>query len=119
MKKIYLFTLIMASISAQAKFIHPLEFDGSTVQKSEVISYISEKVKNDYCKEIDMCQESILRMMENENLDSFKRLTKATDSKILDRVIHDYCDNVDMCTYQVIEMMYNENLDASKKKLSW
>ena len=101
------------------KFIHPLDFDGSDAQKNEVISYIQERVKADYCKTIDMCQETTLRMMENKNLEAFKSLTQATDRKILDRAIHDYCDTIDMCSYQMVEMMYNQNLKKSKEKLTW
>lgn len=119
MKKLLMFLLLINSIPVQAKFINPLQFDGSDTQKKEVISYIQARVKHDYCETVDMCQESMLRMMERENLDAFKRLTKATNSDILNRAIHDYCGVVDMCTYQMIEMMYNKNLKASKDKLSW
>lgn len=101
------------------KFIHPLDFNGSDIQKNQVISYIQDKVKEDYCKKIDMCQETMLRMMEKENLEAFKSLTQATDRKILDRAIHDYCGTLNMCSYKMIEIMYNENLKKSKEKLSW
>jgi len=119
MKKILPIFIFLFSISAQAQFIHPLDFNGSEAQKNSVISYIQDRVKSDYCKKIDMCQETMLRMMEQENLEAFKRLTKATNRKILDRAIHDYCGKVDMCTYQMLEMMYNENLRKSTDKLSW
>jgi hypothetical protein len=107
------------SFGAQAGFIHPLEFNGSEAQKNEVITYIQNRVKKDYCQTIDMCQEIMLRMMEQENLEAFKRLTQVQDRSILDRAIHDYCSTVDMCTYQMVEMMYNENLKASQQQLSW
>ncbi|MBJ7583321.1 hypothetical protein JHD42_19920 [Aeromonas veronii] len=59
-------------------------------------------------------------MMEDQNLSSFKKATKATDRKVMDRVISDYCNSpVDMCNYDNILMMYNENLKASKKELIW
>jgi len=107
------------SHTSEAKFIHPLDFDGSDIQKKEVIAYIQNRAKKDYCKTLDMCQETILRMMEKENLEAFKRLTRATDRKILDRAVHDYCGAIDMCTYQMVEMMYNENLKKSTEELSW
>ena len=119
MKIVLIITLYFLSMAIHADFIHPLEFDGSDRQKAEVINYIKERVKKDYCETVDMCQESLLRMMEEENLESFKRLTAATEIKILERAITDYCGTVDMCTYQMIEMMYKENLDASEKKLTW
>ncbi|WP_090902381.1 hypothetical protein [Azotobacter beijerinckii] len=119
MKKLLLFPLTILSFSVSAGFINPAEFNGSEKQKEEVISYIRERVKKDYCQRIDMCQESMLRMMETENLEAFKRLTKAKDKKVLDRAIHDYCGRVDMCSYQTIEMMYDENVKAKNKELSW
>ncbi|MGF1761571.1 hypothetical protein L4D76_27440 [Photobacterium sagamiensis] len=119
MRKIFISLIVLCSFSVNAKFIHPKEFDGSEVQKKEVISYIKARVKKDYCGTVDMCQEMMLRMMETENLEAFKRLTLAKDRKVLDRAIHDYCGTVDMCTYQMIEMMYNENVKAQSQELSW
>lgn len=106
---------------AQAGFIHPMDFDGSEAQKQEVIKYIKDRVHRDYCEGgLDMCQPTTLRMMEDQNLSSFKKATQATDRKIMDRVIKDYCQgDIDMCNYGTILMMYQQNLKASKKELSW
>ncbi|CAH7180740.1 conserved exported hypothetical protein [Vibrio chagasii] len=116
--------LILVAFSASdcfaASFIHPLEFDGSKKQQEAVTAYITAKVKQDYCDGIiDMCQATTLRMMETTNLNSFKKLTKATDKPILDRVIQDYCGALDMCSYNNLELMYNENLKANSKALAW
>lgn len=119
MRKIFTIFLFLFSISAKAQFIHPLDFNGSESQKKAVIAYIQDRVNSDYCEKVDMCQETTLRMMEQENLEAFKRLTQAKSREILDRAIHDYCGKVDMCTYQTLEMMYNENLKKSSEKLSW
>lgn len=121
MKKVIGLAFLLTSTSALAGFVHPLDFDGSEPQKQEVISYIKDRVKADYCDgKIDMCQPTTLRMMENENLEAFKKLTKASDRKILDRVIKDYCKRgLDMCTYSTIAMMYEENAKADKQELSW
>ncbi|WP_421851754.1 hypothetical protein [Marinomonas sp.] len=119
MKFILLITTILFSSLANAQFVHPLNFDGSEAQKKEVITYITNRVKHDYCGTVDMCQQVMLRLMEKENLDAFKRLTKAKNRDILDRAIHDYCGRVDMCTYQMIEIMYNQNVEAADKKLDW
>lgn len=54
-------------------------------------------------------------MMEKQNLDAFKKASKATDRKIMDRVILDYCySGIDMCNYQTISMMYDQNFKTSK-----
>lgn len=121
MKKILGFALLLASGSTYAGFIHPLDFDGSEAQKKEVITYIKDRVKADYCDgQINMCQPTTLRMMENENLNAFKKLTKASDRQVLDGVIKDYCQRgLYMCTYTTIEMMYQQNLKANNQELSW
>lgn len=124
MKTLLAATLILAALtstSATADFVHPMDFDGSEQQKNEVIQYIKDRVRQSYCNSnLDMCQETILRMMEKQNLASFKNVTKAKNRQIMDRVIKDYCQgSLDMCDYTVIEMMYLQNLSASKESLTW
>jgi hypothetical protein len=119
LKKLILATMLF-STAAHAKFIHPMDFDGSEAQKEEVIKYIKDNVKKDYCDKLDMCQASNLRMMERENLNAFKKATQAKNRKIMDQVIHDYCTSgLDMCSYINIQMMYEENNKADNEKLSW
>lgn len=117
---LFLFFLLLP-FNVFADIIHPMDFDGSEAQKKKVIQLIKERVKKDYCEgDVDMCQATTLRMMERENLNSFKQSTKAKDREIMDRVIKDYCySGVDMCNYSTIWMMYEENLKASKKSLEW
>lgn len=112
---------LVSSFAANAGFVHPLDFDGSEAQKQEVINYIQAKVKDDYCDgQLDMCQPTTLRMMEQQNLKAFKKLTQAKDRKVMDRVIQDYCeDSDDMCTYTTIDMMYQQNLKDNNQKLTW
>lgn len=112
--------IFLLSKNAFADFVHPMIFDEKT-QKEEVLNYIKDRVKKDYCSgSIDMCNHSTLRMMEQQNLDSFKKLTQAQDKKIMDKVIEDYCSaTLDMCSYSTILMMYEQNLKASKKELEW
>jgi len=102
-----------------ADFIHPMDFDGSDAQKNKVVQIIKARVKKDYCGTVDMCQPSMLRMMEQQNLNAFKDATKATNREIMDRVIKDYCYTVDLCNYTTILMMYKENLRASRQQLEW
>lgn len=54
-----------------------MDFDGSEAQKTMVINYITKNVYKQYCTGINMCQESMLRRMEQKDLDAFKLLTKA------------------------------------------
>lgn len=121
MRKILLTALFLFPAVCSAKFINPMEFDGSEAQKSEVIEYIKDRVYKDYCEsELKMCQDSVLRMMERENLDAFKEASQAKDERIMGQVINDYCDSgLDMCNYSTINMMYKENLNSSKESLKW
>ncbi|HDL7824165.1 TPA: hypothetical protein PXR60_002588 [Yersinia enterocolitica] len=121
MRKTIAASLFLMAFSVSAKFIHPMDFDGSEAQKNEVIEYIKGTVKSDYCNgTLDMCQDTMLRMMEDENLNAFKLASKATNRKIMDRVIKDYCNSgLNMCNYVMINMMYDENLKASNKSLTW
>lgn len=121
MRKLLSVALLLFPVVSLAKFVNPLEFDGSETQKNEVIQYIKDRVHKDYCEgQLDMCQETTLRMMERENLDAFKQATQAKDKKIMDKVIKDYCHSaLDMCNYVTINMMYNENAKASKESLQW
>lgn len=119
MTRLTLSLLLFISPLAFAGFVHPLDFDGSSAQKQKVIEYIQARVKKEYCGVVDMCQETMLRMMEEQNLSAFKYLTKAEDRKILDHVIKTYCGSVDMCNYQMLRMMYEQNLQASQRKLEW
>ncbi|MGE4775223.1 hypothetical protein [Yersinia enterocolitica] len=121
MRKTIAASLFLMTFSVNANFIHPMDFDGSEAQKNEVIEYIKSTVKSDYCNDtLDMCQDTMLRMMEGENLNAFKLATKATNRKIMDRVIKDYCNSgLNMCNYVMINMMYEENLKASNKSLAW
>ncbi len=123
MKK-YLILSILLGISTLANasnFVHPMDFNGSEREKAQVIDYIKDRVRHDYCDSgIDMCNNTTLRMMEKENLKAFKELTQAQDRSILNRVINDYCNSgVNMCNYTTLNMMYNENLKASQENLSW
>ncbi|QJT21672.1 hypothetical protein IBG34_04780 [Aeromonas media] len=121
MKKIAILLITTLPLLAQAGFIHPMDFDGSEAQKQQVIQYIKERVKHDYCDgQLDMCQATTLRMMEQQNLDSFKKASQAKERAIMDRAIKDYCHGgIDMCSYDTIWMMYRENLKASNEDLSW
>ncbi|KQN58011.1 hypothetical protein [Erwinia sp. Leaf53] len=121
MKSLLAIAILLTPLAASADFVHPLDFDGSEAQKQEVLGYIEDRVKADYCDgQLDMCQPSNLRMMEKQNLRAFKMLTQAKDRAILDKVIEDYCEGgLDMCTYDTINMMYNQNVKANQEKLAW
>ena len=99
------------------KFVSPIGFIANEENKAKVIAYIKKQVKEDYSK-IGMDDPMTLRMMEKENLEAFKKLTKATNKTLLRKVIKTYCD-IGMCNYSTIWMMYKEQLKATKQELEW
>ena len=109
--------LVFASSIFATELIHPLEFRGTDEEKQRVIAYIEQNVKETYTA-IGMGDPSTLRMMENEELNSFKALIKIENRDLLDNVIRQYC-SIGMCNYSTILMMYNEQNRASNQKLEW
>ena len=112
-----LFVLAISLPAFATDFVHPLDFTGSPEEKNDVIKFIEENVKKTY-QQVGMDDPATLRMMENDELDCFKQLTKITNRQLLDDVITQYC-NVGMCTYNTILMMYKEQEKASGEKLKW
>lgn len=119
MKKIFL-TLVatfLASNLFSQSFVSPIDFVENESNKERVINFIKKQVKEDYSA-IGMGDPSTLRMMEKENLDAFKKLTRITNTGLLKKVIRTYCD-IGMCNYSTIFMMYKEQNKASKESLKW
>jgi hypothetical protein len=118
--KITLLTLVLFVFSLSLfsqSFISPIGFVENETNKQKVIAYIEKQVKEDYSA-IGMNDPSTLRMMEKENLDAFKKLTKVSNTTLLKEVIKTYCE-IGMCNYSTILMMYNEQNKASKETLEW
>lgn len=108
----------MISFCAIAEdFFHPSKFTGTAADKAAVTSFITANVKKTYT-DIGMGDPMTLRMMEKEELESFKQLTKVENKKLLDNVIRQYCD-IGMCNYNTILMMYNEQNKAADEQLEW
>jgi hypothetical protein len=119
MKKIFVFLvglLFVTNLFSQS-FVSPINFVETDENKEKVINFIKKQVKDDYSK-IGMDDPSTLRMMEEENLKAFKKLTQVKNISLLKDVIKTYCD-IGMCNYSTILMMYEEQEKASKKKLEW
>lgn len=119
MKKIILSLgiLLFASNLFAQSFINPIGFITNEVNKQKVVAFIKKQVKDDYSA-IGMDDPSTLRMMEQENLKAFKKLTKASNTSLLKDVIKTYCE-IGMCNYSTILMMYNEQNKASNETLKW
>jgi hypothetical protein len=99
------------------EFVSPINFVENEANKEKVLRFIKKQVKEDYSA-IGMDDPLILRMMEEENLKAFKKLTKVKNTVLLKSVIKTYCD-IGMCNYATILMMYEEQEKASQKELKW
>jgi len=109
--------LFVPLLSWGADMISPINFNPTPVNTNKVISFIKYNVKETYSK-IGMDSESMLRMMEQEELRCFKELTKVKDINLLKKVKQQYCA-IGMCNYSTILMMYEEEVKASRKNLEW
>ncbi len=102
-----------------------MDFNGSDKEKKNVIAFIESNIYEIYCENEllkDMCTNTLLRVMEEEELNAFKKLTKAKDKTILNKIIQTYCKNPlleGMCMYSLILTMYEEEVIASGQKLTW
>jgi len=112
-----LISVLFCITAVAGDFIHPLEFRGTEKEKKEVIAYIKEHTKDTYSA-VGMDDPITLRMMEKEELKSFKELTEVKDRMLLNAVIVQY-SAVGMDTYSVILMMYREQKKASEDSLEW
>ena len=110
---LFIFSLSLFSQSS----VSPIGFVQNETNKQKVIAYIKKQVKEDYSK-IGMGDPATLRMMEKENLDAFKKLTKVSNTTLLKKVIKTYCE-IGMCNYTTFLMMYNEQNKASQETLEW
>ena len=71
-----------------------MDFNGSDKEKKNVIAFIESNIHEIYCENEllkDMCTNTLLRVMEEEELNAFKKLTKAKDKTILNKIIQTYC----------------------------
>jgi len=120
-----MFMFFLNEVSYAKNLLHPLSFRGSEQEKKDIIAFIEKNVHEIYCDNKllqSMCTNSILRMMEEEELNSFKKLTMAKEENILNSVINTYCTNSaleDMCMYSNILLIYEDEVQASGKKLTW
>lgn len=119
MKKLLLLFLLLSLsfLASGASFVNPNTFKGSEKERQEVVAWIKENIKKKYSA-IGMDNPSTLRMMEKEDLNSFKELIVVGDKKLLTKVIDTY-SAIGINDYNTILMMYREEEKSSKESLSW
>lgn len=102
-------------------YVDPITFDGSDAQKTQVINFIKKNVDTAYCKGLGQCSATLLRMMEEAQLKSFKNLAKTAreHQKEYKQVYKDYCVGIGQCDYSTLEMMFKEEVKNASKQLTW
>lgn len=115
-----IFVTVLASnaLGRPEGFVHPSNFNDTSSERDLVVAFIKSNVKKTY-SEIGLDDAITLRMMEAEELRSFKALRKVADKSLLDQLIRTYCDDIDMCSYGTLLMMYEEQERASREELEW
>ncbi len=119
MKKLGLLFLVIVwiTIALAQEFVSPIDFLNTDENKQKVVIYIKENVKES-CASIGITDPATLRMMENKNLTSFKKLIKATDPELLQALICQY-SSIGLDDYATILMMYDMQMKAKKQELKW
>ncbi len=121
-KYIVMLSVLLASVAYAAPkgFVDPVNFDGSDNMKKNVIAYIKQQTAND-AGAIGLNSPTMLRMMERQEMNSFKNLiAKKLDAEIWQQVLDNYCNVIIVtCGYQMLEMMYSQELQAVKTTLDW
>ena len=114
-------TVPVLAMAAPHGWVNPLKFDGSDAMKTQVIEFIKKNVHKEYCEGIGQCSASVLRMMEQANLEDFKYLVQNAKSNetAFRQVYKDYCAGIGQCGYSTLKMMFVEENKNSKKELTW
>jgi hypothetical protein len=89
---IFAFTFLNSTIRSATTILQLEDFHGPEAQKKQMTDSISSKVKQEYFEKTDMCRESNLQTMEKKNLESFQKMTRATQYKAKNTVIHYSCE---------------------------
>lgn len=117
----WLLSIFLYRFAAPDGYVDPITFDGSDAQKTQVINFIKKNVDTAYCKGLGQCSATLLRMMEEAQLKSFKNLAKTAreHQKEYKQVYKDYCVGIGQCDYSTLEMMFKEEVKNASKQLTW
>lgn len=115
MKKLILTTaaIITTAVAFAQSFVNPIGYIDSETNRQQVVAYIHRNVTETYAK-IGMNDRSRLRMIEDENLEAFKKLIQVKDTELLGQVIRDY-SKTGRCDYSTFWMVYQEKEKGFRK----
>lgn len=106
MKNILLVFFVFLSLNLFAQsFVSPINYVENTINNKKVVSFIKERVKDNAAAN-GIFDASKISKMEKENWKAFKKLTKVTNTTLLESIIKDYSKNW-YYNYSEILTLYN------------
>lgn len=101
----------------EINFINPMNFNGTDKEKDEVIEFIKVSTKKSL-ELIGMDSDTLKREMEQQQLNSFKELTKATDKEVMEKCIKNL-EMIGTLDYTLLKGTYDQEISAKNKELKW
>ncbi len=86
-------------------------------KKQQVIKYIKVQTKKTL-ETINSYNNILAREMEQQELNSFKALTKAKDRETMDNIIRQL-NSINSLNYIMLKEMYDQEMMASNQELTW
>lgn len=111
------YSVISNSQDNEVEFINPMDFNGTDKEKEYIIEFIRENTKKSLDL-IGMDSDILKREMEQQQLNSFKELTKAKDRVVMENCIKNLkmIGNYD---YSLLKASYDQETSAKNKELKW
>lgn len=110
-KLIVFFVFLSLNLFAQS-FVSPINYVDNESNNKRVVSFIKERVK-DNARANGIFDASTISKMEKENWKAFKKLTKVTNTTLLEIIIKDYSEN---WYYNYSEILTLYNWEEKKQK---
>ncbi len=112
-------TLIFAQDWApkQVSLVNPLTFKDTPEERAQVLEVCKYLAKQS-CDLAGMNTPDMLRIMETEELTSFKALVDAQHPELVEEALIT-CQKAGMVSYSMINIMYNNFVNAQNSELKW
>jgi hypothetical protein len=104
--------LIFASTGFCQSFVNPIGFVETDSSKAKVIAFIKKQAQNEYAQ---VGGDQSLKTMENASLRAFKKLTKVTNTTLLNQMIKKYAETELYPDYRTILVEYKQQNHANLK----
>lgn len=113
-KLIVFFVFLSFNLVAQS-FVSPINYVDNELNNKKVVSFIKERVK-DNASANGIYDASTISKMEKENWKAFKKLTKVSNTTLLESIIKDYSKNWYYNYSEILTLYKWEEKKAKKPK---